>query len=158
MHSRLLSLLSDFERALLADDPSPDEGSWQNERAVNYRSGLARVQLGVRQPDGVRKIRGNVLLQGFKLADGASCLKAQIGWTGSESTATHAIFSKPGCDWRSEARRLAAQWMAGPPASAATVAAAAVAAVNTVNATSAEPEVPVMVPAEQHEEAAVAVV
>ena len=48
MHSRLLSFLSDFERALLADDPSPDEGKWQNERAVNYRSGLARVQLGRR--------------------------------------------------------------------------------------------------------------
>jgi hypothetical protein len=118
MHSRLLSFLSDFERALLADDPSPDEGTWQNERAVNYRSGLARVQLGVRLPDGRRQIRGSVLLQGFRLADGAACLKALISWQGSDATATHAIFSKPGCDWKSEARRLASNWMAGPPANA----------------------------------------
>lgn len=152
MHSRLLSFLSDFERALFADDPAPDEGSWQNERAVNYRSGLARVQLGVRQPDGLRKVRGNVLLQGFKLADGASCLKAQIGWMGSESTATHAIFSKPGCDWKSEARRLAAQWMAGPPASAT-----AAAATPAANAASAEPDSPVAA-APVQEEAAVAAV
>ena len=55
MHSRLLSFISDFERALLADDPSPDEGTWQNERAVNYRTGLARVQLVVLMPDGQRK-------------------------------------------------------------------------------------------------------
>jgi hypothetical protein len=121
MHSRLLSFLSDFERALLADDPSPDEGTWQNERAVNYRSGLARVQLGVRLPDGRRQIRGSVLLQGFKLADGAACLKALISWQASDATATHAIFSKPGCDWKSEARRLAANWMAGPPANAVPV-------------------------------------
>ena len=125
MHSRLLSFLSDFERALLADDPSPDEGKWQNERAVNYRSGLARVQLGVRLPDGRRQIRGAVLLQGFNLADGAACLKALISWQGSDATANHAIFSKPGCDWKSEARRLAANWMAGPPANAVPVTAPA---------------------------------
>ncbi len=116
MHSRLLSFLSDFERALLADDPSPDEGQWHNERAVNYQSGLARVHLGVRMPGGEHKPRGAVLLQGFKLADGIGCLKAQLSWAGSEATATHSIFTKPGCDWRSEARRLAAQWQVGPPA------------------------------------------
>lgn len=127
MQSRLLSFLSDFERALLADDPSPDEGSWQNERAVNYRTGLARVQLTVRLPDGQRRPRGVVLLQGFRLADGVSCLKAQLSWTGTESTSTHAIFTKPGCDWKSEARRLAASWMAGPPANVIPVAAPATA-------------------------------
>jgi hypothetical protein len=116
MHSRLLSFLSDFERALLADDPSPEEGSWQNERAVNYRAGLARVQLGVKMPDGLRKIRGGVMLQGFKLADGAACLKAQLSWTGSEGIINKSIFAKPGCDWKTEARRVAATWMAGPPA------------------------------------------
>lgn len=116
MHSRLLSFLSDFERALQIDDPSPDEGTWQNERAVNYRAGLARVQLGVRLPDGQRKVRGTVLLQGFALADGTGCLKAQFTWPGSEATATHAVFSKPGCDWKSEARKLASTWAATTPA------------------------------------------
>jgi hypothetical protein len=118
MHSRLLSFLSDFERALQTDDPSPDEGTWQNERAVNYRAGLARVQLGVRMPDGQRRIRGTVLVQGFKLADGTGCLKAQFSWPGTETTATHAVFSKPGSEWKSEARRLAAQWNMGVPANA----------------------------------------
>jgi hypothetical protein len=116
MHSRLLSFISDFERALLADDPSPDEGTWQNERAVNYRTGLARVNLGVRLPDGRRKARGIVLVQGFRLADGVGCIKAQLSWEGSATTASHAIFSKPGCNWKSEARKLAANWMAGVPA------------------------------------------
>lgn len=115
MHSRLLSFVSDFERALLADDPAPDDGSWQNERAVNYRTGLARLQLVVRLPGGQRKKRGAVFLQGFELAEGVSCLKAQLSWTGSEGTTTHSIFAKPGCNWKSEARKLAANWMAGAP-------------------------------------------
>jgi hypothetical protein len=121
MHSRLLSFISDFERALQADDPSPDDGSWQNERAVNYRTGLARVQLGVRLPGGQRKPRGTVLIQGFRLADGVCCLKAQLSWTGAETTGTHSIFSKPGCNWKTEARKLAAQWMAGAPAAPAVI-------------------------------------
>ena len=117
MHSRLLTFLSNFERALIADDPTPDDGVWETERTVNYRSGLARLQLLVRVAGLPRKSRGSVLLQGFKLADGAACLKLQFSWAENEQTATHAIFAKPGCDWKSEARRLAAQWMAGPPAS-----------------------------------------
>jgi len=125
MHSRLLSFISDFERALLADDPSPDEGVWQNERAVNYRSGLARLQLAVRLPDGQRKARGTMLLQGFRLADGVGCLKAQFSWPGTDVTASHSIFSKPGSNWKVEARKLAASWMAGIPASAPVAAVAA---------------------------------
>jgi hypothetical protein len=115
MHSRLLSFLSDFERSLQADDPSPDEGSWQTSRAVNYRSGLARLQLSVRLPDQSVKTKGSVLLQSYKLANGSACLKAQLAWAGSEPTVLHSIFTKPGCDWKSEARRLAAKWMAGAP-------------------------------------------
>jgi hypothetical protein len=115
MHSRLLSFLSDFERSLQADDPSPDEGNWQTSRAVNYRSGLARLQLNVRMPDQNVRPRGSVVLQSYHLADGAACLKAQLTWTGTEPTVVHSIFAKPGCDWKTEARRLAAKWMAGPP-------------------------------------------
>ena len=122
MHSRLLSFLSNFERALLADDPSPDDGVWETERTVNYRSGLARLVLAVKVSGQPRKPRGTVLLQGFKLADGSACLKLQFSWAGSEATASHSIFAKPGSDWKYEARRLAAQWMAGPPASAVVAA------------------------------------
>ena len=118
MHSRLLSFLSNFERAIVADDPSPDDGTWEAERTVNYRSGLARLMLGVKLSGRPRQPRGGVLLQGFKLADGAACLKLQFSWAGSEATTSHAIYDKPGCDWKYEARKLAAQWMAGPPVAA----------------------------------------
>lgn len=121
MHSRLLSFLSNFERAVVADDPSPDEGSWDTERTVNYQSGLARLVLAVKFSDKPRQPRGSVLLQGFKLADGSPCLKLVFNWAGTEKTATHAIFDKPGCDWKYEARKLAALWMAGPPAPALAV-------------------------------------
>lgn len=123
MHSRLLSFLSDFERALQADDPSPDDGSWQTSRAVNYRTGLARLQLTVVLPDKHLKPRGAVLIQSYKLADGAACLKAQLNWADSDQAVMHSIFAKPGCDWKSEARRLAARWMAGAPAMASIAAA-----------------------------------
>ncbi|MDQ5978499.1 MAG: hypothetical protein QG602_1473 [Verrucomicrobiota bacterium] len=115
-HSRLLSFLADFERALLADDPAPDDGNWQCTRTVNYHNGLARLQLAVRMPDSSLKPRGTILLQGYNLADGTNCLKAHLGWTGSEASPSRSIFSKPGSDWKSEARRLAAEWMAGAPA------------------------------------------
>lgn len=116
MHSRLLSFLSDFERALQADDPNPDEGSWRTQRTVNYRTGLARLQLDVALPDGGNKPRGTVMLQSYHLADGTPCLKAELTWAGTETSLFHSIFAKPGCDWKSEARRLAAKWMGGPPA------------------------------------------
>lgn len=125
MHSRLLSFLSDFENAIRADDPAPDDGSWETNRAVNYRNGLARLQLAVNLPDRSVRPRGNVLLQSYNLADGTACLKAHLGWTGTEASAVQAIFTKPGNNWKSAARRLAAQWMAGPPAPAVTVQPAA---------------------------------
>jgi hypothetical protein len=118
MHSRLLSFLADFERALLADDPSPDEGTWQTSRTVNYHNGLARLQLSVQMPDRSVKPRGSVLVQGYRLADGTACLKAHLGWAGSDASVIQSVFSKPGSDWKSEARRLAAHWMGGPPAPA----------------------------------------
>jgi len=116
MHARLLSFLSSFERAIAADDPSPDDGAWDAERTVNYTNGLARLTLAVKISGQPKRVRGGVLLQGFKLADGSPCLKAQFSWAGTEITAAHAIFDKPGCDWKYEARKLAALWMAGPPA------------------------------------------
>lgn len=119
MHSRLLSFLSDFERAILADDPAPEGCIWETERTANYRSGLARLELQMRTLGQTRCLRGSVLLQSFKLAGGAGCLKMQFSWADTETVSTHAVFAKPGCDWKSEARRLAALWLAGPPANEA---------------------------------------
>ncbi|MBA4138135.1 MAG: hypothetical protein C0518_12535 [Opitutus sp.] len=114
MHTRMLSFLSDVERALAADDPAPDDGSWETSRTVNYHLGLARLTLNVRSAAGVAP-RGTVLLQGYQLADGTPCLKAALNWHGTESTNTRAIYSKPDINWTSEARKVAAEWMAGPP-------------------------------------------
>lgn len=120
MHTRLLSFLSDIQNALLADDPAPaDGGSWACGRMVNYQLGLARMALAVNLPAGGREERGTVRLESYALADGTPCLKAVLGWTGREDGQVRAIYAKPDVDWRREARQVAAEWMAGPPASAA---------------------------------------
>ena len=117
MHSRLLSFLSDVENSLAADDPSPVEGgAWDNARTVNYHLGLARLNLNVRVPGEPLQPRGAVLLQSYSLADGTPCLKAALSWTGRDVSQVRAIYTKPGLDWTSEARKVAAEWMGGPPA------------------------------------------
>lgn len=118
MQTRLLSFLSDIERALATDDPNPDEGTWEVTRTVNYNLGLARLVLGVRKTEGL-KPRGAILLQGYQLADGTPCLKAALSWIASEHNPVHAVFSKSETNWTSEARKIGAEWMAGPPAAAA---------------------------------------
>ncbi len=114
MHTRLLSFLADFERALAADDPAPLDGSWETTRTVNYHLGLARLNLNVRT-SGNFVSRGQVLLQSYQLADGTPCLKAALSWVGTENNLTRAIYSKPDVNWTSEARKVAAEWMAGIP-------------------------------------------
>ena len=116
MHTRLLSFLSDIECSMAADDPSPSDGSWETTRTVNYNQGLARLILGVRLPDGKIENRGMVMLQSYLLADESTCLKAILSWTGSEARFTKSIYAKPEINWTSEARKVAAEWMAGPPA------------------------------------------
>jgi hypothetical protein len=113
----MLSFLSDVERALAADDPAPDDGAWETSRTVNYHLGLARLTLNVRSASGLAP-RGSVLLQGYQLADGTPCLKAALHWHGSEANQTRAIYTKPDINWTSEARKVAAEWMAGPPSAA----------------------------------------
>lgn len=112
MHTRLLSFLSDLENALAADDPAPLDGSWETSRTVNYHLGLARLNLNVRTSTGLIP-RGQVLLQSYHLADGTSCLKAALSWHGTENGLTRAIYSKVDTNWKSEARKVAAEWMAG---------------------------------------------
>jgi hypothetical protein len=118
MHTRLLSFLTDVEKALAADDPAPADGSWDNSRTINYHLGLARVMLCARTPDGRKETRGSVLLQSYALADGTPCLKAVLSWSGVESSVIRSIYTKPDLNWTSEARKIAAEWMAGPPAKA----------------------------------------
>ena len=116
MLPRLLCFFSDIERALLADDPAPNDGVWETTRTVNYSLDLARLALNVRLGDHTALPRGVINLQGFTLADGTSCLKAALSWAGSSAEVMQSIYTKPGINWTSEARRVAALWMAGPPA------------------------------------------
>jgi hypothetical protein len=121
MHTRLLSFLTDIEKALAADDPSPSDGSWDTSRTINYHLGLARLSLGVRLSDKT-EVRGAILLQCYKLADGTPCLKAALTWTGNAASVIRAIYSKPDVNWSTEARKIGAEWLAGPPAAASTPA------------------------------------
>jgi hypothetical protein len=115
MHIRLLSFLTDVEKAMAADDPSPSDGSWDTVRTINYHLGLARLSLGVRPATGKTEQRGVILLQSYHLADGTPCLKAALSWNASTSTVVRSIYSKPDVNWTSEARKVAAEWLAGPP-------------------------------------------
>ena len=113
MSNRLLSLLTEIERSLIANDSSPDGGTWETLRLINFPQGLARLTLAVRSADGSTATRGTILLQGFTLADGSLCLKANLAWTGTENTSVYAIYSKPEINWRGEAAQIAVKWLDG---------------------------------------------
>lgn len=116
MHTRLLSFFNTIENALAADEPAPDDGTWQTSRTINYHQGVARLSLAVLKPDHSTLPRGEIQLQSFELPDGSICLRATLGWDGSDAHATHSIYEKPGLDWKREARRIASNWLAGAPA------------------------------------------
>jgi hypothetical protein len=116
MQPRLLSFFSDIERSLEADLPSSPEGVWENIRTVNYSLGLARLELGMRAEGGKIEHKGIIALQGYQLADDSPCLKAALSWAGVEGSITRSIFSKPDLSWTSEARKVAAEWLGGAPA------------------------------------------
>jgi hypothetical protein len=118
MHTRLLSFLTDIEKSLAADDPTPSDGAWDTTRTINYHLGLARLSLGVRSGDGKTSPRGAILLQSFQLADGTPCLKAALTWTGATANTVRSIYSRPEVNWTSEARKVASEWLAGPPPAA----------------------------------------
>ena len=115
MQPRLLSFFSDIEHSLEADQPSSTEGSWQNSRTVNYFQGLARLDLGMRSPEGKIEPKGSILLQGYQLADESPSLRAALTWAGIQGSVSRSIFSKPEISWTSEARKIAAEWLGGAP-------------------------------------------
>jgi hypothetical protein len=110
---RLLSFLTDIEHALIADDPAPLGGAWDNTRTVNYQQGLARLILGAQRPGEPTLALGGVTLQEFRLADGSTCIKAFLAWKGTPDETSHAIYETPDTLWSTEARRIGATWLAG---------------------------------------------
>lgn len=118
MATRLLSFLNDIEQALTKESIANMGPTWDGLRIVNYKSGLARLTLT--PPSGAEVVApgGTILLQGFLLADGSLCHKAQLTWEGSPATTQIAVYAKPDVNWATEARRIASTWLAGPPATA----------------------------------------
>ena len=115
MNAPLLSFLTEFENALTAAEPLAD-GNWNCTRTVNYGRGTARMSLALRQGERTTA-RGQITLQGYRLADGTFCLKAHLQWEGTDQLRTRSIYSKPNLDWNTEAKRTAEDWLAGPTAS-----------------------------------------
>ena len=113
MSNRLLTLLTEIERALIANDPNPEGGAWDTLRLINFHQGLARLTLSIRSPAGVTLGQGLILLQDFSLADGTQCVKASLNWQGVDKPSVYSIYSKPLLNWHAEAGQIAAQWLDG---------------------------------------------
>lgn len=113
---RLLSFLSEIERAIATAAPAVDGLAWHTTRMVNFQQGIARLTLAATRAahDGAND--GAVFLQAFALADGTVCLKASLTWKGSDAFPAISVYTTPTVDWKQEARRVAAAWLEGPPA------------------------------------------
>jgi hypothetical protein len=120
---RLLSFLSDIERAVLAESPVVDGGAWESTRMVNFHHNLARLTLKPRNPEEVPFPPGAIFLQAYALADGSLCLKASLNWAGSDAFPVISVYSTPQTNWKLESSRIASTWLEGPPAILVTSAA-----------------------------------
>jgi hypothetical protein len=120
MAIRLSSFLASVERGFAPDAPVLKGGSWDTSRTLNYNVGLGRLALGVRPGQDLVEPLGAILVQAFDLADGSTCLKVSLSWSGREDAAdcARSIFEKSTVDWSAEASQIAATWLAGPPAKA----------------------------------------
>jgi len=112
MPPRLLSFLTDIEKSIMADEPSPRGGSWVNTRSVSYHFGIARISLACKRDGGSVAPLGEVLLQSFSLADGSICMKATLRHAGSAGPKTLSSFPSSVQSWTAEARKFAATWLA----------------------------------------------
>ena len=117
---RLLSFLTDIERAIRLETNADETSIWETARIVNFKTGLARLTLAVREADSGMP-QGSVLVQHFGLANGSFCLKASLSWEGSPANTIVSVYDTPLLNWKLEAVRIASSWLAGPPAEAMTV-------------------------------------
>jgi hypothetical protein len=108
---RLLSFLSDVEKALLAESPAVDGGAWETTRMINFHQGLARLTLTPRPAADLPLPPGTIFLQAFSLADGSLCLKANLNWKGSDAFPMISVYSTPTTNWKLEASRIASVWL-----------------------------------------------
>jgi hypothetical protein len=116
MATRLLSFLTDIEKALIKESVANMGPTWDAARMVSYHHGMARLLLSPPKDAEAPAPGGSIFLQSFLLADGSPCLKTTLGWDGSTATSVISVYSKPAVDWKSEASHIASAWLAGPPA------------------------------------------
>src|SRR5687767_1859896 len=112
---RLLSFLTDIEKALTAESPAVEGGAWETTRMVNFHHGLARLTMTPRAGNELTNPGGAIFVQAFVLADGSQCVKASLNWKGSEAFPVMAVYSTPTVNWKLEASRIAGAWVGGPP-------------------------------------------
>ena len=106
MTHRLLSLLSQIENSLRQSDPDTIR-LLQSTRSVNYQKGLARLTL--QASDGTPW--GNLTVQGYRLANGETCLKLALTCGLSEVAKPISLFPRENHDWINEARKIAVMWL-----------------------------------------------
>jgi len=111
---RLLSFLTEIERAIRMEANADETSIWTASRIVNFGAGLARLTLTCNDDSGMPS--GTILIQHFALASGDVCLKANLSWEGSEEHSILSVYETPLLNWKLEANRIATGWLAGPPA------------------------------------------
>jgi hypothetical protein len=116
---RLLSFLSDIERSICLEANAGEGAVWDSARIVNFKNGLARLTLTLREP-GLGLPEGTILLQHFAMANGSFCLKASLSWQGSDAAPVVSVYDTPQLNWKLEASRIATIWIAGPAAALTT--------------------------------------
>lgn len=118
---RLLSFLTEIERALLAESPVVEGGAWETTRMINFHSHLARLTLTARPAADLPVSGGTIFLQSFALADGSLCLKATLNWKDSEAQPMIPVYAVPALNWKLAASRIASVFLEGPAASTASI-------------------------------------
>lgn len=110
---RLLSFLTDIERAIRIEANADEGAIWDATRIVNFKTGLGRLTLTSREPDSGFPA-GGLLIQHFALANGSFCVKASLNWEGGEGSSVISVYETPALNWKLEASRIATAWLAGP--------------------------------------------
>lgn len=118
---QLLTFLSEIGDSLIKQSVADMGPTWEISRVVNYHHGLGRMILTPPAGADESQMRGAIFLQTNTLADGSLCLKASLNWHGTEQLSTITVYSKPGLNWRSATKQIAASWLAGPPSAVAPV-------------------------------------
>lgn len=118
MQYRLLSLLTDIEKAIRCSMSDSDGLTLESSRMVSFHTGLARLSFRARSA-GTTESRGQLELQHFNLADGRVSVKVHLSWAGSAAHRTIELYTLPGVEWTSEVQRVAEAWLDGPPEEAA---------------------------------------